>query len=185
MKRYSYGWQIAAATTVLLLHCSCALLPRVPLGNFTFSTAPIGIEHFNIGVRGILGSSKLKSVVIASVRAGSPVSEAGILSGDGLLSVDSVQIRTLSFDQFRALLATFKQGLAEKRIAFEVISPGAATSRTAIVVIPAAVPGRPRELAGVGSCEQMRPNKAPDPTSLRVTPRARARVAPLRAVAHL
>ena len=30
-----------------------------------------------------------------------------------------------------------------------------------------------------------RPNKAPEPTPLRVTPRAYARVAPLRAVAHL
>jgi predicted metalloprotease with PDZ domain len=151
MKGYRKYCRLVAVVAAAVVHSSCTLLPTVPFPwmSFSFST-PIGIQHFNIGIRGILGSSKLKSVVIDSVREGSAASEAGIVSGDELLSIDGVKISSLSFDEFKALFATFERALPGSRIAFEVIAAGAATSRIAMVVIPTAMPSKPRDLAAHG-----------------------------------
>jgi membrane-associated protease RseP (regulator of RpoE activity) len=153
MKSFQTCWHIPTAIIVVLLQSSCALLPSLPLGSFTFTTGQIGIEHIQVGVRGIFPSSKLKSVIIDAIEEGSIARQAGIIPGDELLSVDGVKIRSLSFEQFKTLLA--ERAVPHTNIAFEVISPGAKVSRIAIVVVPAKTP-----------------NKAPEPTPGSVTPRA-------------
>jgi membrane-associated protease RseP (regulator of RpoE activity) len=175
---------IASVVAAALLHSSCALLPSVSLPwlNYSASTS-IGIQHMNIGVRGVWGSSKLKHVVIESIKGGSAASRAGIISGDKIVSIDGAKIASLSVNEFKALFTAFEYAAPGSKITFEVVSPGAEGSRRAEVVIP-----------------PKKPNKALEPTATSVMPRAivsssemkrqtqfsnQARVMPAVPVAHL
>jgi membrane-associated protease RseP (regulator of RpoE activity) len=143
MKSYRDICLIASLAGALLFQSSCALLPSVPLPwlNYSASTR-IGIQHMNIGVRGVWGSSKLKHVIIESIKEGSVASQAGIVSGDSILSIDGTKIASLSVSEFRALLAAFEHATPGRKIAFEVLSLGEDVPRKAEVILPPQSPDK-------------------------------------------